>query len=299
MPRPDFAKSTLKKRYILAALWMCFTLALCTWWVIYGLKQIEALRALNHRKSEQLVRQSRMLMWEGGTLFLLLVGGGAALGHFMVRELREREAVQRFLATFSHELKTPLTTIRLQAEMLQEQAHGPDAQILLDRLLAETGRITLQLDNCLALADGSTERGSEALRPESIELRELVERLASRFPQLRVKFEGQGMARADSRALESIFQNLFHNSIKHGHASEVSVNAHQSGAMISISCLDNGQGFSGDAKRLGRLFHRFYPGSGNGIGLYLVKRLIRNMGGTFEIPKSEAGFRVQFTLPAA
>ena len=111
---------------------------------------------------------------------------------------------------------------------------------------------------------------------------------------------GKAMVDADLRALECIVRNLLQNALLHGHASQVQfdiTNGHN--AKINLRVSDNGKGVSIPRATLGKLFGRHYPGSGNGIGLYLIRRLTERMGGKLSFPETKEGhgFIVDLELP--
>jgi len=283
-------------RYALVAGWAVFTVSLTAWWLIFSLSQLDRIYALDHQTAPQLARYQRMLHLEGATLFLFLLGGAAALIYYMFRELKQREAIQEFLSIFTHELKTPLASLRLQAEILMESVKDRAQAELLRRLIADAGRLSLRLDNCLFLAD----LGRYQLLSETVDLKDIVQTLSGRWPDLKISQRGDCDLRVDRRAMESIIQNLMQNALLHGQASRMEISAEaQQGGLVRLFFRDNGVGFKGERKKLGRLFQRFYPGSGSGIGLFLVKRLVQQMGGTVELLDSHPGFEVALSLPGA
>lgn len=93
-----------------------------------------------------------MLLLEGSTLVISLVGGALAFYLLGLRLRRQSEAIQQFLLTFTHELKTPIASLRLQAEELGERLKDSKEKHLLERLISDTSRLTLQLDNSLYIA---------------------------------------------------------------------------------------------------------------------------------------------------
>jgi len=285
---------------VLASIWFLFTVSLSGWWVIFSLKQIENLMELKHDGIDLLVRQQKMLLWEGGALFVSLLLGGGALAYYMLKERRQAEQVKTFLATFTHELKTPLASLRLQAESLQDQLAGSaQTQALLKRLVADTARLSLQLNNCLFVADAARGGiGKNSLRLEDVQLRPALEAIAPQWPSLQVHCPVDAVLRADARGLESILQNLLQNAVVHGKASVVNVGVSASTpGHVAVTLSNDGVSFRGDRARLGRLFARFYSGSGSGIGLYLVHTLTELVGGTVSISPRDAGFTIELVLP--
>lgn len=292
--------------YCLAGVWLVFTLSLSGWWIIFGLNQIDKLMTLDHAERDILVRQQTMLLWEGATLFLSLALGGAALAYLLYRDTRRRRELHNFFATLTHELKTPLASLQLQAEALAEiyhenssSGHASDwlsqSSVILQRLVAASGRLRLQLENALHVAAllGAQPGGFNVVI-EKLMLSECLSPLMSFWPDLRITIKGDAILEADSRALAGILQNLIQNAVTHGKATEVQISTAQGlGGLLSISVKDNGKGFGGRRADLGMPFKRFYAGSGSGVGLYLCRSLALKMSAVLEIPDVEGGFEVR------
>jgi signal transduction histidine kinase len=106
---------------------------------------------------------------------------------------------------------------------------------------------------------------------------------------------------ADARALESVLTNLVQNSVTHGQATEVDVSAKRSAdGRLAVRISDNGQGFHGDPNQLGKLFVRHTRGSGSGVGLYIVRQLVKRMNGTVSFSDfSSSGFLAELNFPSA
>src|SRR5207342_3527803 len=123
-------------------------------WVVHRQAvKIEELQQLVGQSSstahEQWQVTQRMLVWEGGTLLVLLTGLSVALLWLYLRDQRRTRASRAFFASVTHELRTPLTSIRLQAESLADKgAAGP----LINRLLEDTSRLEAQVEKTLELA---------------------------------------------------------------------------------------------------------------------------------------------------
>ncbi|MBN8550050.1 MAG: HAMP domain-containing histidine kinase [Deltaproteobacteria bacterium] len=266
-------------RYTLLSVWVVFTVSLAGWWYIFGVQQTSRIMALEHQPSPQMARHFRMLAWEGGTFFVCLLAGGVALAYFMIQEVRQKRRLQIFFSTFTHELKTPLASLRLQAESLKEDLSESPQSKLVDRLVSDTQRLSIQLENSLFLANESSAR----LLLEKINLRTVIDALAHYWPTLTITVENDCIVEADARALECILTNILQNAVVHGKAKTVTFSATASGKdLVRVRIRDDGSGFHQDNRQLGKLFGRVYSGSGNGIGLYLVRRLMQRMGGDVE-----------------
>jgi signal transduction histidine kinase len=263
--------------------WLLLTLSLAGWWMIYGLRQIERMSQLEKSLPTKLLTQQRMLHWEGSTLFLLLVIGGSALLTYAFRERKRSLQVSEFFATLTHEFKTPLASLRLQAESLQEDlGENSGSSKIVERLVRDTVRLELQLENALFLASVKSQK---VFHLENISLCEILEGLKSQWPELKIGVPRELKVKADSRALEGVLKNIFLNSRVHGKAQTISVVAPHgsiSESKLGVKIFDDGVGFRGDHSKLGKLFSRPTPQSGSGVGLYLVKSLISNMRGQVE-----------------
>src|SRR5436190_18346098 len=156
-------RKTSRIAIALVTLWVVFTVTLAGWWLIFGLRQLELINQSNLEGAVQLNRHYQMLMWEGGILIASLIGGGLALYYYARREQKRHAQVEEFFAAFTHDAKTALASLRLQAESLQEDYASSGPNPLLDRLLRDTLRLQLQLENSLLLVNLT--RGKFFLEP--------------------------------------------------------------------------------------------------------------------------------------
>ena len=274
-----------------AMIWLVFTLSMAGWWLYLGLGLLTRLESQQSVLHEEILRQKNMLLWEGLAWMVLLVGGGLTLIYLINRERKSAKALRGFLASFSHDIKTALTSLQMQTEIIREEAGDLPA---LRRLEADVVRLQLQLENSLFLAS------EENLQffIESVSLKKTIEGIRHRWPNLQIICEGEALLRVDKRAFESILSNFMQNSQVHGKAKTVTFMTKRKGAhQVEIQIQDDGTGFKGSTADLGRLFERHNPSSGSGVGLYTVVQLTRRMGGqvTFESPVS-GGFQGNFQL---
>src|SRR2546425_1890496 len=262
----------------LVGLWVAFTVTLAAWWLIFGLRQLDLINQSNLEGAVQLHRHYQMLLWEGGILIASLIGGGLALFYYARREQKRHAQVEEFFAAFTHDAKTALASLRLQAESLREDFAGAEPSPLLDRLLSDTLRLQLQLENSLFLVN--LPRGQFFMQP--IRLSDRVEALRLHWPNVVITQTGDGVVMADARALESVLTNLVQNAVIHGHATQVDVNVRRNAGRLNVTVIDNGRGFQGDLSQLGELFVRHARSSGSGVGLYIVLRLVTEMNCTIQ-----------------
>ncbi len=281
-------------RYAVLAAWLVFTLALTAWWAYFAFRQLNELARLDVEHIESISRYHRMLVWEGATLFLCLTGGAAWLAFLMHRETREKNRFQEFMAAFTHELKTPIASMKLQAEVLQEKIFDDSGRRKAAMLLADLERLNLRLENSLFLSA----RSNLKLLNEHIRLSALLDLVKMGWPSIELLRGGDCEIRGDSRAVEVIAGNILQNAAVHGNASQIRIEVKDSGSgLVRMEFTDNGRGYRGEPKLLGRLFARPSSESGSGIGLYLIKMLCGRMGGTAEFKPMDGGFQVALEIP--
>jgi two-component system phosphate regulon sensor histidine kinase PhoR len=260
---------------------------------------------LNGLMPRRLLVRARSLEGAPGTVLVVLVD---------LTELRRLESVRRdFVANASHELRSPLTSIRAAAETLESAADDPDAARHFVALIARNAeRLQHLVDDMLELS--RIESRELAMNMEMLELPPLIDRvLAQHQPRAQKKgivleSHAQGIVpvRADRSALEHVLGNLIDNALKYcPQGARVQVRACVEGGGMRVEVADNGPGIA--PPHLERIFERFYrvdPGrsrelGGTGLGLAIVKHLVEAMGGTVAVEsRAGAGATFIFTLPA-
>lgn len=291
----SWSKRKDKFQFSLIILWLVFTVTFAIWWFKFSLENIELLSTLQPDLVEHWARQRRMILYEGSTWLILLVLGGMALIAFARREHFRGQRIREFFASFSHEVKTSLASLRLQAESLKDEAGERSQSPVLDRLIGDTVRLQVQLENSLFLAS----QDNLKLYLEPLSLKQTAERVREQWPHLNVRTLNDATVMADERALRSVLSNLFQNAIVHGKSSAVELAVDKKDDLVVLDFRDNGSGYRGDSRRLGELFHRPVPSSGSGIGLFICRLLMKRMNGELEIPQSSNGFhaRLHFVGP--
>jgi len=272
--------------------WLAFTVTFAIWWFTLSSKHISLLAELQPDQADHWNRQQRMILWEGSAWLVLLALGGGALIVLVQKEKLRVKRIREFFASFSHEVKTSLASLRLQAEALKDEAVTQSP--ILDRLIGDTVRLQLQLENSLFFAS----QDNLQLFLEPIQLSSLIERMREQWPNLQIELDQDALVKGDDRALRTIFSNLLQNATVHGKARTVSIEAVSRGGHVVLGVSDDGAGFRGDPQNLGLLFHRPTSESGSGLGLYICGLLMKRMGGSFTPePGAGKGFRVKLQLP--
>lgn len=286
--------------YGLTLLWVVMLLGLGSWWLYLVFKLHNTLIALNLPELGSEGRFLNMLKWEGSFFFIFLILLGASLLVMYFRDMRKTKAMQAFFSSLSHELKTPLASMRLQAEvikdLIEDETHSHEQlSELTKRLIEDTHKLESELEKSLQLSRIEQD-AMMTLVPVSLErfLKRQEQKLHTPLKiELHIAKDANEVL-ADELSLNMIFRNLFENTQRHNpEARKVSVTATKSGANVYVLYDDYGQKFRGEARNLGNLFYKFNSSKGSGIGLYLIKHLMRKMNGHFEILSNE---RLQFRL---
>jgi len=289
--------ATIKTRnwfYILTSLWMFLLLSLGSWW-LYLVFKLHKLMVGS--ESEKFLN---MLKWEGSFFFLLLILLGGSLFSMYLKDMKKSRSMQAFFSSLTHELKTPLASMKLQTEviknLIQDESHSHETlSSLATRLIEDTVNLESELEKTLQLS--KIEQNAEmTLVPISLDrfLKQLTQK--SHLP-LQIKSDALDVdILGDELALKMIFRNLIENTKRHQpNATGIHLQVTQKLKTVEVIYDDQGKMFDGDFNQLGTLFYRHQSLKGSGIGLYLIQNLMRKMGGKLEILKpSQLQFKLIF-----
>ncbi len=247
-------------------------------------------------------------------LFISIVSGGTLVLKSLHSEMALAKKKSTFVANVSHELKTPLTSIRMFAEMLKERRQ-PDAdkqQKYLGLMVSETERLTRLINNVLDFS--RREQGKKQYSMEEVNViqvcRELVEGQRPRLENngFVVNFStdiNEVSVEADGEALKQALLNLLSNAEKYsGDKKCIDVDIHHDNTQVSIEVKDKGTGISaGDAKKIFKEFYRADDTltsrtKGTGLGLTIAQQIIKDHGGDLNYSPREGGGSVfRIALP--
>ncbi|MES3039077.1 MAG: HAMP domain-containing sensor histidine kinase [Bdellovibrionota bacterium] len=295
MSKNSASHSRSKYRLGFAVGWLVFVTSMVVWWWLFGLSEIESSASLMGQ--EVAAVKYRMLLWEGVIFLAAIVIGGLAFLYFVYKDDERHQQLRNFFSIFTHDIKTSIARLRLQADLLREEPAdklSEKSRKLLFRLASDINRLDLQLENALFISQNP----KDILLPEKFLLSQALERIRPDWENLELKVERKALVYADQRAFTSCLRNLIQNSVLHGHA-ELVVLKPQSikPGVLEIIIEDNGKGFSGDYSQLGSAVLSDSETSGNGIGLYLSRTIIEKMGGNLVFEKGDAGFRSRLRIP--
>lgn len=271
-----------------------------------------------------IVREEQRLYTETALIslsFVIVLLGVAFLIYAAVKESRLNALRSEFIANVSHELKTPLSVVRMFSEMLMTGRVRDDAKRAeyLSIIARESERLTALIDNVLDFS--AIERGKQTYQMREGELHDVVARAIETFRYriekdgVEVRLEQRGdipPVRFDEQAILLAVMNLLDNALKYGSISkggespppiEVSIERGRRHAYVRVR--DHGPGIP--AEHVKRVFDRFFrirshTGSvrGSGIGLSLVKRIVEAHRGRAWAENAEGGGAiVSFSVPLA
>ena len=244
-----------KWKVIFSVVWLVFTFSLIFWWWIYSLKSMGSVPE---------DRTHRMFFWEGLSLLLVIFMGGVGLIFLTFKDQKRHERMKLFFSSFSHDIKTSLTRIRLQAEVLAETEKVAD----LGRLLPDIHRLELSLENSLAVANLEDLR----FKLEDFPLSRVLGELREEFSDLKISLNKDLIINSDLRMFVLILKNIFSNSRLHGQATKMSIQVEEQEIdRVHILLTDNGSGSEVSQQR------------GSGLGLYLSGRILAKLNGQLKV----------------
>jgi len=248
----------------------------------------------------------------GVTAFALIIAGIIVYTVFLVRELHRNDQQDAFLNAVTHELKTPIASIRLYLQTLQSREVSETQRADFYRImLDDADRLQQTVEQVLKAGAASQRVGLQHRAPvdvgllagEVLEVARLRHHLTADTLTLAVIAPEGAVVEGDAEQLRSVFSNLIDNAVKYSHdrvqvAMEVAV---PSPSQVRVRVVDQGVGIpQAQLKRIFRRFHRFqWRGSkvkGTGLGLYIVRSIVKQHGGRVYATSDGEGRGSTFTI---
>jgi signal transduction histidine kinase len=257
--------------------------------------------------------------WGQIALVALAVAGGAFAAWLATRlaaEDRSRRQIEdarrQLVASVSHDLRTPLASLRLLVESVDDGVATGETR---DRYMAEmrthVEALTALIDDLFELS--RIEAGDISWTMREVEMRELIGDTvaAMRGPAEARRIElctelpaGDVLARANAEKVQRVLFNLIQNAIRHTPADgSVTIRARSAAGGVEVEVVDEGDGIA--AAERGRVFEAFYrgdaarSGDGAGLGLAISRAIVEAHGGRIWLEPDDPGTRVRFTLRPA
>jgi len=262
-----------------------------------------------------------VIIWSALVLALVLIGGCLMLLRLGQRQLALARQQQDFVSAVSHELKTPLTSIRMYGEMLREGwVDEAKRKTYYDFIFHEAERLTRLINNVLQLARLSRNEQTASISPVTVgaALAELKPRLESQLEASGFSLSIDGEVEVEQLLIPvdvdwfiQIFINLVDNAVKFSAAAEnrsidLQFRQMQDGR-VQFAVRDYGPGIEADQMK--KIFTLFYRSEneltretvGTGIGLALVRQLSGAMRAEVDVVNAEPGaeFRIRFPTVSA
>jgi signal transduction histidine kinase len=239
----------------------------------------------------------------------------AGAANAMIERLRDEEKARRDLvAAVSHDLRTPITSLRLLAEAVGDDiVTGETRRAYIERMTIHIDALSALIDDLFELS--RLEAGDIGWSLERVPLGELV---GETVEAMRVQAEVKGVAvraevppelvaaRANPEKLQRVLFNLIQNAIRHTPADgSVVVRAESVADRIEVEVRDTGVGIAPEERE--HVFTAFYrggadasrTGAGAGLGLAVSRAIVEAHGGEIWLADAPQGTRVRFSVPVA
>jgi PAS domain S-box-containing protein len=229
---------------------------------------------------------------------------------------KAQEAIQardEFLSMASHDLRSPLTSLRLQLQAMRKDLKQGDEGLRareklstrVESMVRQTDRMLHMMDSLLDITQMSA--GRLELRRQKLDLVELVresvgtidEELRQSGVEVRVHEEGSVEGAWDRLRLQQVIDNLLSNAVKYGKGQPVDITVARQGSRAKLVVCDRGVGIAPEDQR--RLFERFERVrlnrdiTGYGVGLWIVQRVVEAHGGSITV-QSQLGEGASFIV---
>lgn len=260
--------------------------------------------------------QQIALLVFGIVFFALIITGLVLNTTFLLREIRRSEQHDAFLNAVTHELKTPIASIRLYLETLKTRDVTPEKrEEFYDVMLSDSDRLLTTVEQVLHASRSRVQKKLDKAEVVIINdiLRESAARVLSRYNLTKdiiqfKDFDENIVMKGETDDLGVIFTNLLDNAVKYSGEDKkvgISIN-HSDSKTFEIRIKDSGIGIA--ANEINRVFRRFYRISGvsmqkvkgTGLGLFIVKTLVKKHRGKIRVESKGIGkgseFIVQFPM---
>ncbi|HET8901972.1 MAG TPA: HAMP domain-containing sensor histidine kinase [Holophagaceae bacterium] len=275
---------------------------------------LDAYLTLRMEPLRQMEQERRLALWraagEAIVLAAAILGGFTFIYRKLTEEMDLKLRQRNFTASVTHELKTPIASLRVWMETLFDRELSGEQRVKIrTRMDQDLERLAELVNNLLDVA--RSESGSMEIRPEPLELGPWLRGVAEAMDQrlgpgslgLRLNLAPGVWTFADPKALAMVLENLLSNAYKYAEDprfTTLTLDGHRDEAVIVVG--DHGAGIP--AKELPRLFQRFYRVGdemtravpGTGLGLFLAREIVQRHGGEIRAASRGRGFGATFTI---
>jgi len=293
----------------LGSLLLLFCLALTTLWNIVMIYNTLQLRQAIGRE----IWSQWVILGIGSFFFVVILVGITLFMIFMSRQIITNQLQKNFIDSVTHELKTPITSLRLYVETLQRHdLQGQKREQFLKTMLLDVEYLDSLVSHVLEaarseyLSDPKAALDTVALDPLIQTSIELIQRRYQLEPGC-LNFEPSGLyLLTDPNGLQRVLVNLLDNAVKYSlPPPQVEIQVQTQNDRIALSIRDQGFGIPTAEQR--RIFRRFYRGiwteqvQGSGLGLFIVRETLKRLKGQIQVqsPGKDQGSTFTLSLPLA
>ena len=275
---------------------LLYVILQAAWW-LYSIHQL-SVEVINEK--EELDRKTSMIISEGAVFLLILIVGFFITYRSLRKEVQVSAQQKNFLLAITHELKTPIASIKLYIQTLIKRDLEEDKKRdILGRCVKDADRLNGLVENILLAT--KIDDDSFPLSKENLNLSEMMESISLEllensgrnvsiefFVQPDVVFKG------DKDAFTSIITNLVSNALKYSpEKSTICVTLVQKEGETALSISDEGAGVIRDETE--KIFEKFFRSGneetrkqkGTGLGLYIVKKMVNQHEGLIQVKKNK------------
>jgi signal transduction histidine kinase len=256
-------------------------------------------------------RQKWMIFGEGSVFLVLLILGTIQLFRTFSKEVSLAKQQNNFLLSITHELKSPIASIKLSLQTLNKRVQFEEKyQRLITNSIEDTDRLQGLVENILFAARMENHSYSFERKEENIS--DIIEHLVEKFKinvgntrTVHATIQPDIDYKIDKEAFRSALMNLFENACKYSNLNSlIQIHFYQKDNQLFIEVKDEGKGISSEEKT--KIFEKFYRigneatrnTKGTGLGLFIVKKVIESHNGKVWVENNQPkGSIFKVTLP--
>tara|TARA_B100000953_G_scaffold56958_1_gene44825 strand:- start:273 stop:1196 length:924 start_codon:yes stop_codon:yes gene_type:complete len=251
-----------------------------------------------------------LILFEGCFLMLLILSGVYVIFVYWNKQNRLNQTQSNFVASVSHELKSPLASIQLYLETLKYQdVSKEDSKDFIETMLSDTTRLSGLIENILQSSKADPK--SMELQTQKIDLGQLLSEVVNDHKrqfeekkcEVKLQLEASPILVLDKKALQMVFNNLIGNALRYSPAgSSLRIHLHRTGRFWDVDFVDKGIGF--EKKDMKKVFKKFYRVQnkdtqnieGAGLGLFISSEIVKNHKGRLKVMSPGRGQGSVFTV---
>ncbi|MZH02611.1 MAG: HAMP domain-containing histidine kinase [Nitrospinae bacterium] len=251
-----------------------------------------------------------LILFEGCFLMLLILAGVYVIFVYWNKQNRLNQMQSNFVASVSHELKSPLASIQLYLETLKYQSvSAEEEKDFVETMLSDTERLSELIDNILQSSKAEPKSMDLQFQPVNLGefLSEVITGHKRQFEekkfQVDLKLEDSPILNLDQKAMRMVFNNLISNAIRYSPVnSSLNIHLHKNGKHWEVDFKDQGFGF--EKKDIKKVFRKFYRVQnedtqnieGAGLGLFISSEIVKSHKGRLKVSSPGRGKGSTFSV---